>query len=683
MVTANIMDIDGMGHAIAIVRDQRDKQRSDKEAKEHEARFRAIFEHSATGIALEDSERRILECNPAFGRTFHRKCDELRGTIAYDLMDPKMVKDDRKEFERLMNGELEQYKKENVYLNKDGSYIWANVHFSLLQDNGKNLALAMVEDVTKKKQAEKLQSCLYQISQATVSSPSLDVLYRRIHEILSGLMPANNFFIGLVADEGEAMTFPYFVDEKDPNPGRIRRCRTTSSYVIRTGKPLFMDQPLWSRLIAEGEIVPSGTLPIHWMGAPLNVGGRTIGVMVVQSYTGTVKYSERDLEVLMFVSNHVALAIDLKRAEEALKESQRMLSTLMGNLPGMAYRCHNDKDWTMDFISDGCRNITGYAPQEFIANTLLSYNDIIHPDDRKLVEDEVDRGIKEKGRFHVEYRAIAKDGSIKWLWEQGCPVYDSMGELLSLEGFIADVTQRKKAQENVRLATWKLTLLGDLTRHDVLNRVTILSGYLDLAGKSTKDEKVLSYLEKATVAARSIEEQMEFIREYQGLGISEPEWFDMEKLLSRAISKTELGNIEIEYDLDGLSIYADPMIEKVFTNLMENSVKHGMTVSDIHISYLKGDDWLEIFFRDDGKGIAHETKQQLFDRNFMHRLGHGMNFIQEVLRITGLEIEEIGQPGKGATFRIKVPTGCYRIDKGLGKSYMNDTPLSIPERAEK
>ena len=235
----------------------------------------------------------------------------------------------------------------------------------------------------------------------------------------------------------------------------------------------------------------------------------------------------------------------------------------------------------------------------------------------------------------------------------------------------------------MRLANWKLTLLGDLTRHDVLNRVTMLSGYLELVDNNTKDEKVRRYVEKATAAAHSIEEQMEFIREYQGLGISEPEWFDMNQLLSRAVSKTELGGIGIEYNLDGLSIYADPMIEKVFTNLLENSIKHGATVTSIQISYLKGNDWLEIFFRDDGKGIADDMKQRMFDRNYMHRLGHGMNFIQEVLRITGLEIDEIGRPGQGATFRIKAPTGCYRLLEGLGKSYMNDTPLSVPERAEK
>ena len=140
---------------------------------------------------------------------------------------------------------------------------------------------------------------------------------------------------------------------------------------------------------------------------------------------------------------------------------------------------------------------------------------------------------------------------------------------------------------------------------------------------------------------------MEFIREYQGVGIGEPEWFDMDQLASRAISKTDFGSIGISYELEGLSIYADPMIEKVFGNLMENSVKHGMTASNITISYLKGKDSLEIYFKDDGTGIPPDSKLQLFDRSYKHRLGHGMNFIQEVLRITGLEIDEMDCPEKG------------------------------------
>lgn len=683
VVTTHLMEIDGADHIIAIVRDQRDKNHFDLEAIEHETRFRAIFEHSTTGMALEDEERNILECNPSFCHMFHRKCDELRGIRVYDLMDPEWVGEDRKEFERLMKGELDHYSKETLYRNKDGSPIWTNVHFSRLRDNGRNLALAMVEDVTKRRQAENLKSSLYQISQATVSSPNLDVLYGRIHEILSELMPAKNFFIGLVAEDGESMTFPYFVDEKDPNPGKVSRRRTTSNYVIRTGKSLFMDNALWSKLIEEGEIVPSGTLPIHWMGAPLNVGGKTIGVMVVQSYTGTVMYRESDLEVLKFVSDHVALAIDLKRSEGALKESQRMLSTLMGNLPGMAYRCKHDENWTMDFISDGCRNIIGYSPTDIIDNNLLSYNDIIHPDDRKLVAEGVRKGVEGQAQFHVEYRVIAKDGTVRWVWEQGCPVMGENGKTSGLEGFITDVSGRKKAQEDVRLANWKLTLLGDLTRHDVLNRLTMLSGYLELMGNNAIDEKTRRYLEKATLAARSIGEQMEFIREYQGLGVSEPEWFEMNRLVARSISKTDYGNIGIAYDLDGLSIYADPMVEKVFTNLIENSIKHGMNVSHIHVSYAKKDDGIEIYFKDNGKGIDQEMKQRLFDWNYMHRLGHGMNFIQEVLRITGLEIDEIGEAGKGATFRIKAPAGCYRITAGMSKSYMNDATLIGPERAEK
>ncbi len=154
-------------------------------------------------------------------------------------------------------------------------------------------------------------------------------------------------------------------------------------------------------------------------------------------------------------------------------------------------------------------------------------------------------------------------------------------------------------------------------------------------------------------------------------------------LADRAISKTDLGAIAINNELGGLSIYADPMIEKVFCNLLENSVKHGVKASQIGISYLKGSDSVEIYYKDDGDGIPSDTKAQLFSRSYKQRLGHGMNFIQEVLRITGMEIDEIGLPGNGVLFRIKVPTGCYRIKGELSKSYMRGTTVMNQERADK
>jgi len=132
-----------------------------------------------------------------------------------------------------------------------------------------------------------------------------------------------------------------------------------------------------------------------------------------------------------------------KKVEGALKESQRQLSTLMSNLPGMAYRCKNDPEWSMEFISEGCLQLTGYKNETLVNNAALSYGDIIHPEDRQMVWNEVQAGLQENRPFQMSYRIITASREEKWVWEQGQGIYDSENNLVSLEGFISDINKRK------------------------------------------------------------------------------------------------------------------------------------------------------------------------------------------------------------------------------------------------
>lgn len=141
-----------------------------------------------------------------------------------------------------------------------------------------------------------------------------------------------------------------------------------------------------------------------------------------------------------------------RNAEIALVESQRVLSTLMGNLPGMAYRCLNDDDWTMLFVSDGALDLTGYPPEALVANSVISYAALIHPDDRSMVWDEVQAALAEKKPFRLMYRISSASGEEKWVWEQGRGVFSEDGTLLALEGLMIDDTERKHAEEALALA---------------------------------------------------------------------------------------------------------------------------------------------------------------------------------------------------------------------------------------
>ncbi len=150
----------------------------------------------------------------------------------------------------------------------------------------------------------------------------------------------------------------------------------------------------------------------------------------------------------------VRYAIERWRAEAALAESQRVLSTLMTNLPGMAYRCKNNERWTMEFVSGGCRDLTGYEPDELVNDSMLSYADLIHPDDVSLGWEGVQTAVAEERPFKLTYRIRTADGEEKWVWEQGVGIKDDDGEIVALEGFIIDTTERRRAEQaNKLLAT--------------------------------------------------------------------------------------------------------------------------------------------------------------------------------------------------------------------------------------
>ncbi len=145
-----------------------------------------------------------------------------------------------------------------------------------------------------------------------------------------------------------------------------------------------------------------------------------------------------------------------KQAEEANKESQRRLATLMSNLPGMAYRCKNDPEWTMEFVSDGCFALTGYLPDDFVNNSKTSFAAIIHREDRVMVWDTIQDALKRTEAFQLTYRIENADGTEKWVWEQGQGVFWEKGEVLVIEGFITDITERVHAEEQLKLQSLAL-----------------------------------------------------------------------------------------------------------------------------------------------------------------------------------------------------------------------------------
>jgi PAS domain S-box-containing protein len=139
------------------------------------------------------------------------------------------------------------------------------------------------------------------------------------------------------------------------------------------------------------------------------------------------------------------------QAEKALRASEERYRTMIGNLPGFVYRCENDHDWTMSFISDGCRDVTGYAPEDLLNNKKTAFNDVIRPDYRERTWQHVQECLRQKKAFQHEYPIVVASGETDhWVWERGRGIFSDAGELLYIEGFITDITDRKRAEETLR-----------------------------------------------------------------------------------------------------------------------------------------------------------------------------------------------------------------------------------------
>lgn len=211
---------------------------------------------------------------------------------------------------------------------------------------------------------------------------------------------------------------------------------------------------------------------------PIFIEGRFYAVICFEDCHKERTWIDSEIAVLQTAAGSIGEAILRRRAEEALSESQRALSTLMSNLPGMAYRSKNDPRWTLEFVSDGCCELTGYQADELLMNSAISFAELIHPDDRDFVWNEVQEALKERRPFRLMYRIKSRQG-VKWVWEQGQGIFEHGGKLQALEGFISDITERKLAEEALKK-----------TQEELEKRVEDRTSWLLRANTALKEEMV-------------------------------------------------------------------------------------------------------------------------------------------------------------------------------------------------
>ena len=316
----------GQEIVIALAHDITERKQVEETLRQSEAKYRNLFNNSEVGMfrtGLDGSE--ILEFNKKYLEILGYTSDEVKGQPSVNVWADKH---ERERMVRLVkeHGHLTDF--EVVVLTKQGEPKTCLASYHLYPDLG--ILEGSIQDITERSQTQTLQKAVYQIASAAETTRSLDELYPQIHRIISSVMPAENFYITLFDEAENLLRFPYFKDAADePLVAGLQPGKGLTAYVLRTGKSLLCTQAVHDELERQGEVKLLGVASAIWLGVPLTVEGKTIGVMVVQHYTDPNAYGEREQHMLEYVSTQVAIAIDRKRAEQKVKEYSERLEEMV------------------------------------------------------------------------------------------------------------------------------------------------------------------------------------------------------------------------------------------------------------------------------------------------------------------------------------------------------------------
>jgi PAS domain S-box-containing protein len=346
---------------------------------------------------------------------------------------------------------------------------------------------------------------------------------------------------------------------------------------------------------------------------------------------------------------------DRKRAEDALRESEERYSAIVNHAPGPVVITRRGE---ILYVNDAGVQASGYGREELTGRSIFEF---LTAGSRKTALDAMDRrsaGTESITEYEVDF--IRKDGDTLYLIVRAIDIlYKGENVTLSL---LVNITDRKKAEKALVAANRKLSLLTEITRHDIRNQLLVLSGFIELSRRSRDDPACLADLSrKATETISAISALIAFTRDYEDLGIHAPAWQNVWELTGSVLPQLPLGPIRIERGDPSLEVFADPMLVRVFYNLFGNALRYGgeqMTTIRVTDRQEGGD--LVITVEDDGAGITAGDRGPLFTRGYGKNTGLGLFLAREILAITGITVAENSEPGKGARFEITVPEGSWR-----------------------
>lgn len=614
--------IPGTQKSVASLMDITERKRAEKAATESNRRFAQVADTAGEWIWEVDADGRYTYCSPVVEKILGYKPEEIVGAYFYEYFEPGTREELKKAAFDIFKEKKEVRHFFNPNLHKDGHIVMLESSGSpVLDDDGTLLGYRGADlDVTGRMQTEK----------ALKES-------RERYRLM--LMNAKD---GIMVNEFTGKGPGNFVEVNDA------ACR-----ILEMTRDELRNVSLVDLDTKETKERAPGFI------AELAKNRHAIFQIQYRPKTGGEKTLDISVSIFMLNDRPTMFSIvrditGLVSTERALHESEEKFRGLVETSPDMIWEI--DLEGRFRYISPTVETIMGYAPEELTGKMITT---LVAEQGKALALRELEDHLA-SGQMGVRFEIPARhrDGHDMTVEIRSSLVTGRDGRLTGLMGVARDITDRRKAEDAVRRANRQLTLLGSITRHDALNKITAILGYLRIVSMKCSDTVAKEYLNKADSSVIALRSLIEFTRIYQDLGSHEPLWVELDAVMPRSqVPET----VTFAADVRGIHVYADAMLGKVFANFLDNAIRHGEHVTGIRVSSRQEGTDLIVVWEDNGIGIAPADKERIFSRGYGKNTGIGLFLVREILGLTGIAIRETGVYGSGARFELVIPEGAYRL----------------------